>query len=260
MVRRRARILLFVLWIGSSLSALDRVRGGELTIELNRSRGVNFVGAVRRWDENGQPRQPVDPKAKIDAPRVDAKAAPEPGNRWVFHALPPGRYDVVILAEGRVRVEGFHYPPILEFDRPLPPNGPTPEEEVRDAILKDIGRARHFENKVTPLFLAGDDKQVRVLMQLVRDEPTSFDSELGKPAAVVRHEVWQYTNNYGGWVKERKTRILDRLLLPKAEFGRWTWVWEPRLGGIAVDDKAVRVSYEVPDRFEADSARGWIPN
>ena len=46
----------------------------------------------------------------------------------------------------------------------------------------------------------------------------------------MRHEVWQYTNQYGGWVKDRRTEVLDRILMAKSEFQRWTWVWEPRLG------------------------------
>jgi len=47
--------------------------------------------------------------------------------------------------------------------------------------------------------------------------------------------------------------------MAKSEFQRWTWVWEPALGGIEVGDKHVEVSYEVPRRFDRDKARGWIP-
>jgi hypothetical protein len=70
--------------------------------------------------------------------------------------LPPGRYDLVILA-GRVRVEGFHYPPVLQFDPFLPPTPEAPTA-AREAVIADVARVRHYENKVKPLFLAGDDK------------------------------------------------------------------------------------------------------
>ena len=40
-------------------------------------------------------------------------------------------------------------------------------------------RLKHYENKVVPLYLSGDEKQVRILMQLVRDLPTSYDAEYG---------------------------------------------------------------------------------
>jgi hypothetical protein len=233
---------------------------GELTVELGKSQGVILVGAIRRWDEDGKARVPVDPRAKIDSPRVDARAERGPDGRWVFGDLPEGHYDLVILAAGRIRVEGFRYPPLHEFDPFLPPDAQAPEEETRDRIVQDIARARHYENQVIPLFLAGDDQQVRILVQLVRDQPTSFDGDLGAPAATVRHEIWQYTNHYGGWVKDRRTEVLDRLLMAQGELRRWTWVWEPRLGGIAVGKQPVTVSYGLPPKFEPRTARGWFPH
>jgi hypothetical protein len=227
-------------------------------VELGKSEGVTMVGVIARWNEEGGPRSQVNPKAKIDAPEVTAKAKREEGNRWLLRNLSPGRYDLVILA-GRVRVEGFNYPPLAEFDPFLAADASAPEE-ARDWIVKDIARSTQYENKVTPLFLAGDDKQIRILMQLVRDQATSYDAEYGAPVATVRHEVWQYTYRYGGWVKDKKTRILDRILLPKAELQRWTWIWEPKLGGLELTDKPAKVSYELPRRFDAKTARGWMAN
>jgi hypothetical protein len=231
---------------------------GDLILHLGRSEAVTFVGAINRWDDEGNPRKPVDPKASIQAPRVTAQAVRQDGSRWVFKNLPPGRYDLVVLARGRVRVEGFDYPPLTEFDPFLSPKGKAPRE-ASDWIVKDIAKARHYENKVAPLFLGGNDKQVRILVQLVRDQPTSYDAEYGAPVATVRHEIWQYTYQYGSWVKDRRTKILDRILLANKEFQRWTWVWEPRLGGIEVGKKSVEVTYELPRRFEPRNARGWFP-
>jgi hypothetical protein len=164
------------------------------------------------------------------------------------------------MASPRVRVECFRYPPINEFDPFLPADARLADEETRDLILKDIARSRHYENKVAPLFLAGDDRQVRVLVQLVRDKDTSYDADFGAPAATVRHEVWQYTNRYGGWVKDRKTEVLDRILMIRSELRRWTWVWEPRLGGFEVAGKVATVSYRLPDRFDPTTDRGWFPH
>jgi len=236
----------------------SNARGGELIVDLVKSEGVTFVGALDRWDRDGAPRKPVDPKAKLDKPEVTARAERLADNRWVFRELPAGRYDLVILVGERVRVEGFHYPPIAEFDRFLPPSAKVPEE-ARDVILKDIVASQHYENKVTPLYLGGNEKQVRVLMQLVRDQPTSYDGEYGVPVATARHEVWQYTYRRGTWNKDKRTKILDRILIAKSEFQRWTWVWEPALGGIEVGEKIVEVTYELPRRFDRDKARGWLP-
>jgi hypothetical protein len=234
------------------------VRAAELTVDLGKSEGVTFVGALARWDADGNPLSPVNPKAKIDAPEVTARAERRDGNRWVFPNLAPGRYDLVILAGERVRVEGFDYPPVAEFDPFLPATAKA-SDEVRDFVVKDIAESRHYENKVQPLYVAGDEKQARVLVQLARDLPTSYDADFGAPVATVRHEVWQYTNRYGGWVKDRKTKVLDRILLARSEFRRWTWAWEPALGGIEVGRKPVKVSYELPAQFDPATARGWFP-
>jgi hypothetical protein len=233
-------------------------RAGDLIVDLGKPRGVTLLGAINRWDQDGNARVPVDPKAKIDGPRVDARAEPGPDGRWTFRNLAEGRYDLVILTDDRVRVEGFAYPPINEFDRFLPRDAQPPDEDTRGAIVKDIARSRHYENKVAPLFLAGDEKQVRVLVQLVRDQPTSFDGDFGDPAATIRHEVWQYTNNYGGWVKERRTKVLDRLIMARGDLHRWTWIWTHRLGGIEVGRGPVTVSYDWPERFDPRTERGWF--
>ena len=94
---------------------------------------------------------------------------------------------------------------------------------------------------MTPLFLAGDEKQVRILVQLVRDRETSFDGDFGAPVATVRHEVWQYTNHYGGWVKDRKTEVLDRILMaaeriPAVDLGVGTQARRHRGRGETGDD------------------------
>lgn len=255
MTRRLAGLLAML-----SLSlAAPAATAGDLVVDLGAESNVSLVGALRRWDEDGRARFPVDPKAKIDEPRVDARAESQGKGRWVFRGLPAGKYDLLILRSDRVRVEGFHYPPIAEFDPFLPADAKPPDDETRDRILQHIAKSRHYENKVAPLFLAGDDKQVRILVQLVRDQPTSYDADFGAPAATVRHEVWQYTNNYGGWTKDRATAILDRIILDRRELERWTWVWDPRLGGIEVGAGPVSLSRDLPDRFSPSTARGWFP-
>lgn len=75
----------------------------------------------------------------------------------------------------------------------------------------------------------------------------------------MRHEVWQYTNQYGGWVKERRTEVLDRILMAKSDFQHWTWVWEPRLGGIEVAAKPATLTYALPAKYDPQTAKGWFP-
>ncbi len=47
----------------------------RVTVELAGAEGVKSVGAIARWDKDGNARRVPDPKAKIDAPTVDAEAA-----------------------------------------------------------------------------------------------------------------------------------------------------------------------------------------
>lgn len=248
----------------SALLLTATVQAGELTVILSgHVEGITAVGAVARWGEDGKARPPVDPKAKIDAPHFEAQAASASadGTRWVFSNLPAGTYDLILIApERKLRVEGFRYPPILEFDPFLPPSAAAPEEDTADWIIKDIAKSPHYENKVKPLYLAATDKkQVRILMQLVRDKATSYDSQFGAPVATVRHEVWQYTFQYGGWVKDRATAVLDRVLMAKADFHKWTWIWDPKLGGVTVGSQPIQLEYQIPARFDPDTARGWFP-
>ncbi|NQU25145.1 MAG: hypothetical protein HQ567_27985 [Candidatus Nealsonbacteria bacterium] len=226
----------------------------KVTVDLGKSQGVTLVGALNRWDQDGNERRPVDPKAKIDAPHVDATATRSADNRWVFENLPPGKYDLLILAQGRVRVEGWQYAPVREFDLFLPADAAT-DEKTREFIVDHVTKSRHYENRIVPLYLGGDKKAVRVLVMLIRDEPTSYKPGVG----TIRHEIWQYTWNYGGWQKEKRTRVMDRILLQVSELRQWTWLWDARLGGIEVKDSPVTIKYEIPTDSAAKPIKGLRP-
>jgi hypothetical protein len=235
-------LLLLSVWLCGGAAA----RAAKLTVDVGDAPGVTFVGAFNRWDLDGNPRKPVDPNAKIDAPQVDAVAQNAGGGAWVFSDLAPGTYDLVIMAGDRVRVEGWTYAPVLEFD-PFFAADSTMEEDVAQFIADDIRKARHYENKVEPLSIGGDgDKAARVLVMLIRDQQTSYESHF-PGAATMRFEIWQYDWQYGGWVKNKRTRVLHRVMLHRDELRKWTWLWAPKLGGIEVKQAPVEVQYAVPD-------------
>ena len=228
----------------------------ELAVELGNAGKVTMVGAIQRWDREGNPRRLPNPKAKIDAPAVDAKAERDGSSRWVFRDLPKGKYDLVILADDRFRIEGFSYVPVKELD-PFFPGDASADDEAREFILDDIKKSEHYENKVTPLYLGGDAKAVRVLVMLIRDKPTSYEAD-SPGAATLRHEIWQYSWNYGAWQKEKRTKVLDRVLLHRDELRRWTWLWDPKLGAIEIKDQPVALRYELP-KAGAKVLRGLYP-
>jgi hypothetical protein len=235
-----------------------RVWAADLTLELETTRSVRLVGAMRRWDADGNPVRPVDPQARIEAPHVDATGRCVAAGRWLLSGLEPGRYDLVILADDRLRVEGFSCPPVREFDPFLDPDVQAPAT-IAATIGQKIAADRHYENKVTPLFFVGQEPAVRVLLQLLRDEPTSFDAEFGRPVATLRHELWQYTFRYGAWSKEKRTRVLDRVILSRDDLRRWTWLWDPHLGNIEVTDAGKAVHYVLPNDLRAGPLRGLLP-
>jgi hypothetical protein len=250
-------LLAGVLSINLAVPCLD-ADAARLTLVLAGGARVTRVAALNRWDRDGNPRQPVDPQATIDRPAVVADATRHSDRQWVFENLSPGDYDLVLFAASRIRIEGFHYPPVVEFD-PVWRRGATPPPAARDQITREIAAARHYENHVTPLYFAGDDRQIRVLVQLLRDKPTSYDRQYGAPVATLRHEVWQFTSRYGGWAKERRTKVLDRILMARRELAYWTWVWTPDLGGIHVAAEPITVDYTVPQQFDARQVRGLLP-
>ena len=235
-----SRVRLFYCFIGRPAA-----RAAKVNVDLGDIEGVASVGAFDRWDIDGNHRRPVNPKAKIDAPEVDAIATKAGGNKWVFKNLKPGKYDLVIMGPAKVRIAGWTFAPVLEFDPFFPPEA-TVDDEVREEIDDHIRKSRHYENKVLPLHIGGDDKVARILVMLIRDKPTSYESRM-PGAATMRFEVWQYTWKYGGWVKEKRTKVLHRVILPRGELRRWTWVWDPQLGGIEIEDAPVTIEYEPPD-------------
>ena len=231
--------------------------GAELTVNLANSEKITYVGAFQRWDLDGNPTRPVNQNAKIGQPEVDATASNAGGGKWVFKNLPPGRYDLVLIGPGRLRIEGWEYAPVLEFDPFFPATSTVDDELVRDQIVDHIKKSRHYENKVVPLGLGGNKEHVRTLMMLVRDQKTSYEGEM-PGAATVRFEIWQYDYQYGGWTKNRRTRVMHRVLLSRDELRQWTWLWDPKLGGVEVKADGVTIDYEVPGRDDM-SLKGLRP-
>lgn len=236
--------------------AATSAHAAKVTLQLGNAHGVTFVGAIQRWDDDGNPRKTPDGKAKIDDPAVDATAVDQGNGHWLFKNLPKGKCDLVIVADGLRRFEGFQYVPVHEFDpffRPAMGINEETEEFVRD----DIKKSPQYENVVEPLYMVGDKKAVRVLIMLLRNQQTTYEDVPN--AATLRHEIWQYTWNYGGWQKDKRTKVLDRVIMNRDELRKWTWLWDANLGGIEVGARPLTIKYELPKPTGERKLKGLYP-
>lgn len=231
-------------------------QAAKVTIQLGNYEGVTFVGAIQRWDADGNHKKLPDSKAKIDSPAVDATATDEGRGRWVFKKLPAGTYDLVILADGFRRFEGFQYVPVHEFD-PFLSSDMGIAEETEDLVLDDIKKSPQYENVVKPLYMVGNKKVVRVFMMLLRDKPTTFTDIPN--AVTLRHEIWQYSWNYGGWQKDKRTKVFDRIIMNGNDLRKWTWLWDPKLGGVEVGASPMLVKYQLPKASAKEKLKGLYP-
>jgi hypothetical protein len=254
--RRLPPAAITITFVFCTLFVSIHANAAELTVDLGNAQGITLVGAIERWDRDGNHRKPPDPKAKIDAPAVDAAAVDAGQGRWVFQNLPQGTYDLVILAKERWRFEGFQFVPVKEFDPFFAPDMKI-DDETREFVLDHIKKSPQYENIVEPLYWVGDTKAVRVLMMLLRDKPTSYQDVPN--AATIRHEIWQYSWKYGGWQKEKRTKVMDRIIMDRNELRKWTWVWDPKLGGIKVGDRPVRIQYQIPNPSDSRTLKGLYP-
>ena len=230
-------------------------QAATLTVDLGSSQGVKSVGAFDRWDEDGNAKKKVNQNAKIDAPEVDYTATQSGSSRWVFNDLKPGAYDIVIMLENKTRIEGFTYPPAHDFDPIFPGTATCEDQEAHDSILDSISKDPQYENKVAALYLGGDKKTIRVLVQLIRDEANTYT----KGSGTMRHEIWQYNWNYGGWKKDKRTRVIDRTIMQVSDMRQWHWLWEPKLGGIEVKNRPVTIRYAVPKEPDPAALKGLYP-
>lgn len=277
-------VLFFVLF--SFVSNLNNLYAGGLTIQLRGEYDdVTFVGAVYRWDADGLPKQ-ADGSARVAKERAEAPKINEPwtdfravnkGNgKWVIESMLPGIYDLIIIKGGtKQRFEGWRYAPVLDFEEFFPPDAEVlcdqdkdgkketvKDEESRKWVDKTIRESKHYENKVIPLYIGGSykkgqirPKQIRALVMLLRDIQTTLDQN----SATMRFEIWQFEDRSGGYVKQKRTHVLHRIIMPRDELRQWVWLWDPVLGNISIGkSEQTTIEYKIPDPADT-TLQGLLP-
>lgn len=150
----------------------------------------------------------------------------EGGARYEIE-LPAGTYDLhVELEDGRI-FEG------ADLRVRAADAAPPLSERDEKAIRERVASMKLFENERHILAISGSGDRARILVRLVRTEPTSYDGEFGEPVAISRWEIWEFRKRTGSWVKEG-AKVLRRFLVPKRKLGELRWDFLPSLGGVDV--------------------------
>ncbi len=272
----------------SVLLFLSPTFGGDLTVRITGDDSdITFFGAFYHWDADGLPKKAdgsaylPDTKEKIDAPYADGRAVRVKPGEWLFEKLPAGTYDLILIKAGqRLRLEGYRFAPVLDFDPFLPPDAKVlrdveedgvikeqvDDKESRDFVEHEITSAPHYENKVVPVALGGSYKKgqekpkfIRAVVMLLRDETTTYEGDMAG-AATLRFEIWEFADKTGTYVKNRKTHVMRRIILTRDEVRKWTWLWDPALGNIEVPQSGGKtVEYALPDPEKSPELKGLRP-
>ena len=151
---------------------------------------------------------------------------------------------------------------MIEMDKTGPKDilviGVSPEltAEDRKWLVDWVDGIRGFENKRRVLDLDGTGEHARVLVEKVRDKPTSL--AVKEPTAFWRIEVFDFEKRYGGWSKvENRFTVIVREQVSIRRFRTYRWMFEKRLGGIRVEADAVTTvpPYEVPETLDPACSR-----
>ena len=122
-------------------------------------------------------------------------------------------------------------------------------------LLKWVDNVKAFENKRRVLFIRGDDASAKLLVELIRDQPTTLAAP--EPAVFWRVEIWTFRKLHGGWEKTGY-KVQERENLSAREFRKLSRVFEAALGGFVVPavGRAIVPDYKLPDKL--DSATGHV--
>jgi hypothetical protein len=127
------------------------------------------------------------------------------------------------------------------------------KKEVLDYIAKS--QKDFFENKVRGLYVEGNRKHCKALMERIRDKP--FHADNGD--MTWRVEVWVFDNRTGAWVPRGRSGVdvIMRERMNREAFKKVLHVFDPKLGGIELkkDSDEATINYTVPEQITAEMGK-----
>lgn len=233
--------------------------GSPLTALAVAALGLLFLTTRVRAAELHATITPADKVAKVYAVDRRARSWPKPkyeakreGDAWVVSGLSAGYYDLWIDTDKGV-VEGANMKIINEIGEVEVPGEDVPPLSDRDKkkIADYCMTMKIFENNRRVLAIDGHKERARVLIEKLMTAQTSLPSE--EPIVFWRPEVWQFEFMYGGWVKNKRSTVLEREKLTYPMWRQLRYRFDPQIGGIKVaDDAPARVTYQLPAEWPDD--------
>jgi len=162
--------------------------------------------------------------------------------------LPARTYDIFVeLEDGKL--EGADLRPAEEYEKEL-------RDKDREKITELVLRMKTWSNHKRVLEIGGNGKYATALVELLRTEKTSYHGKKKEPFVVWRVELWHYVKLYGTWRREDDPKILRRFMIDTKDFAKWTWNFEPPLGGIDLKPgETKRVELALPVKFTIKMGR-----
>jgi len=213
---------------------------GTISLGITSEKTIKAVYALNR---DIPPR-----KNKVQVKRFKAHFDAEK-KRYGIKNLAPGAYDIEIV---------FDDAALAGVDLSLKePDGKQPDEKGKKKIRKFVRDQKAFMDEHTILYMEGDSKRVRVLVDQLRKNKTSY-TKRKKPFVIWRVETWKFVKTYGVWERDGDgTKIILREMIAAEDFDKMTYLFDPKLGGIAVEaGKTSTIEYRVAK--ELKGCRGRI--
>ena len=209
---------------------------GEIRLRVTPAESNGSVGQVRAV-------RAVDREGETTYPLAQVPAEEEGQALFTKSELPLGQYDLVLLTH-RGRIEGVD----LKGEG-VASDAPTLREKDVKEIRRLVLVMTSFADRRRILFLKGRGSEARVLVEEVSTRKTTLPSSV--PFLVWRVEVWHYRKEYGAWDRCDWEPVV-RQRPGVADFENTTWVFEPALGGLTLDEETpvVEVTYRVPESFD----------
>lgn len=217
----------------AALTVLAATQAGEIRGQWSPAAAVKSVLAIERLKNTM-----TEVRRQEYPGQFDAKTG-----QFVIPGLKDGIYDLALVTEAGT-IEGVNLVVDGDASKEL-------SETDRGQLNSIIDKMDEFMNRKKKLFVRGNGRYAKALMDLCRDRAHHMGDDL-----IWRVEIWQFENLYGAWQLRgqglKGRTVLHRVKAPRAAIESRLFLFEPCLGGIRVagEEPVVLPTYDVPGDWQ----------